>query len=126
MITKENFKSDIAFQRYPGVKDTLKSVLEEMKEWADEKKLPFLITATVSTHDEDLELERISLTHVEGRAADISVRGWDEESIQEFRNYFGAIHADIAAMNAAGEKRLVVYHDNGNGLHFHVQIRPGV
>lgn len=90
--------------------------------WAKNKGLKTLITSTVSTLQEDQELNRVSATHREGRAFDLSTNGWAKEDIEECVRVFDFKYRKIAAMRSGGEYKLAYFHDNGNGPHIHFQI----
>lgn len=81
-----------------------------------------VVTSTIRTHEENKAIGSVSRTHVEGRAADIRSRNFDNIAIKEFIKFFNHKYEDIAAISRSdGKPRLVVYHDSGNGSHFHVQ-----
>lgn len=92
-----------------------------MSVWAQERNLPFVVTSTVSTKEEDLRLKRKSLSHLEGRAFDLSLRGWTVDDQTDFFVDFSNRYGHLGAYNRAGEQRLIVIH-NGTALHAHVQI----
>ena len=94
----------------------------DMNMWCNENKIPFKVTSTVTTIDEDRRLGRTSITHRTARAFDLSVRGWDHLEIRDFMNYFSRKYHSYAAVNTSGEPALIVYHNSGHGDHFHIQI----
>jgi hypothetical protein len=91
-------------------------------QWAESKGLPVKITDAVSTRDEDKELDRLSATHREGRAFDISTKDWPRDLIDECRMVFFAKYRLLAAIGEGGEPRPIVYHDSGHGFHIHCQL----
>jgi hypothetical protein len=90
--------------------------------WAWVNDLPFVVTDTRSTPEEDGKLNRVSSTHREGRAFDSSTKGWTKEKIDECMRLFGTKYAAIAAQGSDGKPRLIVHHDTGHGDHLHWQI----
>ena len=63
-------------------------------------------------------------THAEGRAIDLSVKGWSDRDIAEVTDLFNEQYKDIAAISARdGVPRAVVVH-KGTAKHFHLQVRP--
>ena len=70
--------------------------------------------------------ERQSRTHEEGRAIDISIRGWNEVQIAEVTTLLNTRMVGIAAISSSdGAPRAVVVHEIGAlGRHFHLQVRP--
>ena len=98
-------------------------IMNDMASWAESHKLPFVVTATVSTCEEDGCLSRVSATHRTGRAFDLSIHGWLSLAIQEFCTTFDAKYLHVAATGAvSGKQELVIHHNNGNGDHLHVQV----
>lgn len=98
-------------------------LMGEMAHWATVNNQPFVVTETYSTQLEDFYLKRVSASHREGRAFDISSHDWDQKKTVEFVEFFNNKYRDIAAISGeTNQPELVVYHDAGNGYHFHVQI----
>jgi hypothetical protein len=65
---------------------------------------------------------RKSNTHKEGRAIDISIKGWNDYHIQTFLFKFKEQFKGRGAYNRAGENRPIVYHKvDGGAYHFHMQ-----
>jgi len=101
-------------------------IVAAMSGYAQKNKLPMVITSGISSYAEDSYYKRVSRTHREGRAMDISVKGWQQLDIDKFvkfwnghehNKYYGAISSTTKQPN------LVVYHDVGFGKHLHVQCR---
>lgn len=62
-------------------------------------------------------------THVDGRAIDISVRGWAEMDIVNARQYMESVAGHYGAISARDyKKRVFVYHNVGLGDHIHLQV----
>lgn len=105
---------------------SLAMIMAAMSGYAQKNKLPMVVTSGISSYAEDTYYKRVSTTHREGRAMDISVKGWQATDIEkfvefwnghEYNQYYGAISSTTKQPN------LVVYHSNGNGFHCHVQVR---
>jgi hypothetical protein len=90
--------------------------------WATSEKIPVIITDSVSSLAEDQKLKRVSKTHREGRAVDISTRGWNAKQIQMSIDFLNSAYIHFAALDIMGKPRLVVHHDSGSGPHLHIQI----
>lgn len=90
--------------------------------WAKQRELPFIVTDTVSTEQEDEKLNRVSSSHKSGRAFDISLRGWTTDDQTDFFLDFNNLYGHLGALTKSGERRLIVIHNNGNGYHLHLQI----
>jgi hypothetical protein len=97
-------------------------IMAEMIHWAQIRGIPVSITETLTTEEEDSKLKRVSSSHREGRAFDISTRGWTEDQIKLFTEDFSKKYASLAATGSSGNPALIVRHDTGRGDHFHVQI----
>lgn len=122
---KFKYKKDA--ERFVNLRETLKDLVIDMAHWADENGCPFLITATISTEEEDKKLARVSLSHREGRAVDISTNGWDDLQIKDFLNYYRRKFNYLGATSKAdNEKKLIVYGDRRHLNHFHIQISRGL
>ena len=113
----------------PGVVDRLDflcveafMVLCDVILWARSKQLPVVISDAVTTLEEDQKLARVSSTHREGRAFDISTRGWSKDLIDECVRVFGFKYRNIAALGQDGSPRLVYFHNAGTGDHLHFQV----
>ena len=96
----------------------------DMAFWSLSKGLPFTITSTMSSLEEDKRIGRKSRTHREGRAFDLSVKGWSSEDIDEFIVHFCKKYEEHSAISSQTlQPKLVVYHV-GTAAHFHVQVHP--
>ena len=117
------FKNDKARETYPNCKEELKDAVYWCSQWAEKRKLPFIITRAI-----DEMIPGVSKTniHADGRAVDVSVHGWSADDIDDFvcdsNKQFGSIGA-ISAND--GVSRFCVFHV-GTGPHFHLQVRKGV
>lgn len=97
-------------------------IMNDQAAWCQDRKIPYVVTETVTTLDEDRNLKRTSRTHREGRAWDISVRDWIETAIAEFMKEFSKRFQHVAAIGAkTGKPELIVRHV-GSADHMHVQI----
>lgn len=99
-----------------------KAICSDMEDYCNTLKLPFCITETVTTKEEDKALKRVSQSHNEGRAFDLSVHGWTRKHEDNFQRFFTQKYLAYAAQDSSGKPRLIVLHDSGNGYHCHVQI----
>lgn len=97
-------------------------VLCDVLKWTIEKQIKLVISDAVSTKDEDESLSRVSSTHRESRAFDISTRGWSKDNIDECIRIFSLKYRYLAAVGQDGNPRLVYFHNAGTGAHLHFQI----
>jgi len=64
-----------------------------------------------------------SNTHPEGRAIDVSVKGWLDPDIYKCVDFLNEKVKHLGAISfATGKPRVVYYHDGGMGKHFHLQV----
>ena len=116
------------FKNYDSAKGLLSCHIELLKiipymiEWCSLRSVPFVITRGLS---ENIEGVSKSNSHPEGRAVDVSVKGWDSDKIDEFVKHWNnhGFCKNYGAISASdGVKRLVVFH-TGTGPHFHISVR---
>lgn len=118
------FKYEKDKQRFLEMSPIAIAIMFDMLYYCQVNSLPFIVTSTKTTLEEDIELNRKSATHREGRAFDISVNGWKKQDIEEFDNYFSFTKSQYAAISKETlDKQLIVYHV-GTAAHLHVQIHP--
>lgn len=123
--TKHGFKTPEVALTFCHMQPTLILIYAKMLQWCDKEGLPLVITSAVR----DFEQGQVSQTHPEGRAFDISVKGWEAFNIDKFVKYWNEseINKKYGALKTDGTACLVVYHAvAGGGFHFHIQIRPNV
>ena len=95
------------------------NMLAYTAEYAFQHSLPCVITSM----REDAPGRKTS-THKDGRAIDISVKGWNDYHIHTFIFNFQKKFKGLGAYNKAGENRPIVYHKvEGCALHFHLQCK---
>jgi len=121
------FKDKQTASEIDKINPKLKKILQHMAEWIRAKGFRFVITDLLSEELEDKKLKRVSTSHLEGRAADIRVRDWPLPLREEFERYFENRYSREAAISKkSGKPNLIEIHDNGNGIHCHIQIRKGL
>lgn len=101
-------------------------ILFDMHSYCLKRSLPFVVTATVTTQEEDEQLNRQSSTHREGRAFDLSIQGWTTDEIDDFMLHFQKKYDEFAAKKINGEKVLIPPINHGTAPHFHVQISRAI
>jgi len=121
---KEGQEKDLK-KEFNQIHPKLRELLLEMSRWVVSKGNRFIITDLMSEKLEDQSLKRVSKSHSEGRAADIRVRDWSKDFRRLFEEYFEKRYSNIAALSKKTLKpNLIEIHDNGAGIHCHIQIRP--
>jgi hypothetical protein len=98
-------------------------ILADAITWAEQRHLFVRVTSLLREMNDGIS---VSTTHQEGRALDISVKGWSQQNIEELSKYLNDKYAPKLGTSPVGKAPLVcVYHNNGNGWHFHIQVRRG-
>lgn len=121
------FKSKEVEAEWAKMQPTLQKIALEMGRFFLESEYQLIITDIMSDAAEDQKLHRVSTTHREGRAFDFRVHGLPKEFLDEVENKFENLYKELAALSLEnGKPNLILYHNNGNGMHAHVQIRRGV
>jgi len=89
--------------------------------YTQEFDLPLEIT---SLRGDRKNIKTTSRTHSEGRAFDMSVRGWTSVDVSKFVNYLNLNYTEYGAISKSDLKsRLAIFHNSGYGDHIHVQVR---
>lgn len=97
-------------------------ILADVIMWALSRNLAVVVTSLMRELNDGISESK---THQEGRALDLSVRGWPESAIKELADYINLKYAAIGAISKnTGQANTCYYHNNGNGWHFHIQVRP--
>jgi hypothetical protein len=123
ILFKENQAKELKVE-FTQIEPVLRKLLIEMAQWVTSKGHKFVITDLLSEKLEDEKLKRVSKSHQEGRAADIRVRDWPKDFRKLFEQYFEKRYSHIAAISKkSGIPNLIEIHDNGNGIHCHIQVR---
>lgn len=90
--------------------------------WALAKKLPVRLTSLLRDHNDGISE---SETHQQGRAVDLGVIGWTKKDIDDCANYINEKYKLVGATSSkTGKPNTCYYHNNGNGWHFHIQVKP--
>lgn len=100
---------------------SLYAILSFVLGYCQTHSLPCVVTSIMDEAE-----GRISRTHQEGRAFDVSTRGWSEFHIHRFVKMTNERFKDIGAIsNVDMVPRAVIYHKvEGSEYHFHFQVRP--
>lgn len=109
--------------------------------WCYRRNIDLHITSLIRTKEENAALESKSLTHVEGRAVDFSIKqrwGWDYSKVQDLVNDLNILvnqvtigiirnpYYNIGAISSSDyQQRPIVIHKNysNNNDHAHLQVR---
>jgi len=122
MKKRWNVKPEVDIMDVTMIHENLMILLTAFIMWCHQHGKPAVVTSMIS----DKVYGRVSRTHAEGRAFDISVKGWSPKEIEKFVNYFNRTFKEIAAISKSDLKpRAAVYHQvEGNAPHIHLQVKP--
>lgn len=121
MIIKEYAKEEIK-SRLDYLSPAAFMILCDVIIWSIQRQINLVISDAVSDLSEDMALNRVSSTHREGRAFDISTRDWKKDDVDDCISFFAAKYRYIAAVGDDNEPRLCVFHNAGTGDHIHFQV----
>lgn len=117
------FKDEDDYRRLEDMHYLIAIIMFEMAAWCNKREIPFVVTDTISTAQEDTLLERVSPSHRERRAFDLRSRVFTKTQAKEFEKYFNKKYKEDASISYRDFKpRLVVLHGEGEDEHFHVAI----
>lgn len=118
---KQNFvlKSNVDVEDLTRIHPNLLLLFAHINKYAYDNNLPVTVTSITGA-----AFGRRTRTHKEGRAIDVSLRGWPEEFIEDIELTFNKLFKNEAAISASDLKpRAIVVHDAGTGNHIHAQVR---
>lgn len=114
-------KPEVNFNDLKEATPSLLIVFAGAYEYCSKRKLPFILSSLFS----DRVSGRVSKTHLEKRAFDLSVRGWTRTQIDDFILYMNEKFEHLAAISSStGKPCLIPPVDHGNAPHLHVQVKP--
>lgn len=117
-------KDGVALTDIQRVDPRLIMVLGDLMQHTIERKMP-PIQITSMVRSESSKIKSASKTHQQGRAIDISIKGWDVLEADDIVSEFNDKYRDIAAISSRdGIPRLMICHNVGYGPHIHIQVRP--
>lgn len=115
-----NIKEDNNIEEFMDLSPLMFIVFGHFLLFAQQRNLP--VTVTNITNKFDVS---ISNTHPEGRAIDISTRGWTEQEITSCLFYLDSKVGHLGAYSSrSGKQHVAIHHDSGLGPHFHLQVKP--
>lgn len=100
------------------IKTELIMVLGQLMIFCHREKIPCKITSI----DRHIPVRK-TRTHEEGRAVDISIKGWKEKKIDKLKKEFKNLNYLGAISRSDNKRRLIIDHDVGLGRHIHIQVR---
>ena len=96
-------------------------ILADVILWSHPRGLNVGITSILREKNDGISE---SATHQEGRAIDLSVIGWSKDNITQLAEHINEKYAQLLGTSKdMREPKVCIYHNNGNGWHFHFQVR---
>lgn len=109
---------DVLVTELQQVRPDMLLVLAYFSMFCWEKKLPCIVTSVF----EEI-FERSTETHKEGRAVDVSVKGFGPKDIGDCIDYLNKNVGHLGAYSSSDNKqRVAIYHNVGFGNHLHLQV----
>jgi hypothetical protein len=117
------YKSIQVEERASGISKVLFSILIEMGYFCQARGHDFVVTATLSTLEEDQKLKRKSASHREGRAADVRTRDWPEAFLKTFIEEFEGKYGAFGAVSLSdGKRKFIIDKSKQPSPHLHCQL----
>lgn len=117
------FKTPEVEKRFYNMHPEAQKLAYEMDKFASSHfNIELVITATVSTQEEDYKLNRVSDSHRTGRAFDIRTRDLPDSFIAQLIHHFKKLYNKSHGAIANGRPSLIVNKPHGSGPHLHVQL----
>lgn len=116
------FKTKKIHQRSLFMHPLVSLILVDMYWYAAVHNIPFVVTSTVRTVEENERVGASHNTHVEGRAFDLSVKGWGKKFRRQFCEEFNRRYKKEAAISSRTLKPTLCVDHVGTAAHIHVQV----
>lgn len=126
-LQKYPHKNDTNPQNWELVKPNLLLLANAFVDYCERNSLPIKFTSIIRPGIIGVS---VSKTHLEGRAFDCSLKGWDEKQIKFCESFFNEKYSNIGAVPFGQlHGQPCVYEDgitHGTAPHLHFQVRPSL
>lgn len=114
------FKTPLIEDRFDKVHPVLQDIIRKMGEYSVQQfEIPLTVTSALSTEKEDIKLKRVHLQHRQGRAVDLSIKGFYADQLHQMARFFNTLFLEYAAFTEEKGSQLVLIKKD----HLHVAIR---
>lgn len=122
MNKRFTLKDDCKMEDFQMLSPKVLVLFSTLLRFADNRNLPVVVTSMISDRE---NVKKSTKTHEEGRAIDVSTKGWREKDIEDIQKIMLLEHHRIAAISYSDLKpKPCVYHNYENqGDHLHLQVR---
>jgi len=118
-----NFKDDYVKEGFNKLHPLVIDIVKAINNWSENyDKKSITLTESLSTPEQDKKLKRESPAHNQGRAVDIRTIDMSREKLVLLMQTFSDKFKHLGYLTQRGERRLMYYHNNGNGPHIHLAI----
>lgn len=117
------FKNSHVKDRFDLLHPRAKEIIQEQADFCFAEGVEFVLTETVSTASEDIQLNRVSSGHRECRAWDIRTRNWSLAFVKKFCDYFEKKYRKIGAISHSDlGQRFIVNKSQTAKPHLHCSL----
>lgn len=117
-----SFKSEVRKEDLFELSPVTLMIFAAFCTYAKENVLPVMITSIRS----DVVNNRVSSSHLDNRAIDISSRGWARHQCKFIESKLNQMFVHEGAIGTiSGDIRACYWHNAGSGWHFHISSRNG-
>jgi len=118
---KFTLKDDVVLEDIMLISPKVLIVLGHLITFADVRGLPVVVTSIISDRE---DVQSVSRTHEEGRALDVSIKGWSLADVNDCIDQLDNIVGHYGAISFSDNERRVAIHHNykGQGDHLHLQV----
>lgn len=114
-------KDDIILEDVQMLDPRVLIALGHFMVFASKRGLPINVTSVINDRK---NVKSVSRTHEDGRAVDVSSKGWTKDEINQCVEYVTKIAGHYGAISYSDyQRRVIIHHELYNqGSHFHIQV----
>lgn len=129
--TPINYAKGIDPESFNKLHPKLQQIAYFIAGFCAQNNIKFVITSTIRSKERNAQVLAKSLTHVEARAFDFSIReshGWTDDLLFILVDKIERNYKEVGAVTASGKQVVIFNHstDVPGSWHSHIQIRRGL